>query len=463
MNRKILAASGILLSWGAMPLGAAAAGLAEVPQGDWSYEAVEHLEKGAILPPGAAAKLTASGNATRYEMAVAVSKAMENADKATLEQKALLKVLGDEYAQELNNMGVRVNVLEQKTNQLEKRLAGVEADAAAAKKKVERFQLNGYFGMRYDHWRNGPLNTGNVSNKMTELKAFLTYHLNPHMDVTVANTFNRSFLKETDDSTDIVPQQYIHGRWEKLDLLAGRFEYAPGFHMTFKDNIQGIRLETGNKLKVAAAWGKYAPSQYLQVKKADGTNNEVYTTNLYASLTDKAFHAFEVTYAASKATTIKGLFQTKPATNGDPTIGSGTRFGELGWESQLSDKFNLKAAMTRSNADVHKNSYAVQLRYGHVFPPIRGNYALYAGYYRVPANATIACTGLENSMVGEFFSTLGEGFRGPVLGVQYVPYDKILLTAFYMHGKTLDYCVVNQQPAGSAKNFFRLQCDFLFD
>lgn len=463
MSRKIWAASGLLICLGAMPLRGEAGTLAEVPQGDWSYEAVASLERAKIMPMGETAKLTANGNATRYEMAVAVSKALENTDKATLEQKALLKVLGDTYAQELKNMGVRVTVLEQKTEQMEQRMAKVEAESASNSKKIERLQLSGYFGLRYDHWRNGPLNTGNVSNKMTELKAFLTYHLNPHMDVTVANTFNRSFLKETDDSTDIVPQQYIHGKWNNFDLLVGRFEYAPGFHMTFKDNIQGIRVETGNKLKVAAVWGKYAPSQYLQVTTANGAANEVHTTNLYASLTDKSFHAFEVMYPVSPLTTVKGLFQTKPNTVGDPTIGSGTRFWEMGFESQLSAKFNLKGAMTHSNAATNKNSFALQLRYGHVFPPKRGNYALYGGYYRVPANATIACTGLENSMIGEFFSTLGEGFRGPVVGVQYIPYDNVLMTAFYMHGKTLDYCVANNQVGGSSKNIFRIQCDFLFD
>jgi len=51
---------------------------------------------------------------TRYEMAQIVGKAMERSDKADAENKALIKKLADEFAQELESLGVRVAKLENK-------------------------------------------------------------------------------------------------------------------------------------------------------------------------------------------------------------------------------------------------------------------------------------------------------------------------------------------------------------
>ena len=51
-------------------------------------------------------------NITRYEAAEMVAKAMAHMDKASVEQRALINKLADEYADELNNLGVRVSALE---------------------------------------------------------------------------------------------------------------------------------------------------------------------------------------------------------------------------------------------------------------------------------------------------------------------------------------------------------------
>ena len=53
-------------------------------------------------------------NITRYEMAQMVAKAMANEARANAEQQAMINRLADEFASELNNLGVRVATLENK-------------------------------------------------------------------------------------------------------------------------------------------------------------------------------------------------------------------------------------------------------------------------------------------------------------------------------------------------------------
>jgi len=164
----------------------------------------------------------------------------------------------------------------------------------------------------------------------------------------------------------------------------------------------------------------------------------------------------------SRVINIKGLYQTKPDTSSDPTIGSGTKFYEFGFDSRLSKNLKITTATTKSDADTDNKGYGVMLQYGAGFPPIRGNYALYTGYVKMPANACIVSGGLNQTFIGDYFSAVGEGFKGSIIGMQYSPYNDVMVSAFYMNGKTTNYCVVNSAPAGSTKNIFRTQVDFLF-
>jgi hypothetical protein len=87
----------------------------DVPQGHWAYAAVDKLTAAGIVDGYGDGTFRGDRTMTRYEMAQVVAKAMARSDKADAEQKALIDKLAVEFADELNNLGVRVSKLEDKT------------------------------------------------------------------------------------------------------------------------------------------------------------------------------------------------------------------------------------------------------------------------------------------------------------------------------------------------------------
>lgn len=99
-----------------MAVGAACAFAAnpfvDVPTDSWAYKSVVELADAGIIQGVDGSYFQGERNITRYEAAEMVAKAMAHMDKASVEQRALINKLADEYADELNNLGVRVSALE---------------------------------------------------------------------------------------------------------------------------------------------------------------------------------------------------------------------------------------------------------------------------------------------------------------------------------------------------------------
>ena len=84
----------------------------DVPSDSWAYKSVVELADAGIIQGVDGSYFQGERNITRYEAAEMVAKAMAHMDKASVEQRALINKLADEYADELNNLGVRVSALE---------------------------------------------------------------------------------------------------------------------------------------------------------------------------------------------------------------------------------------------------------------------------------------------------------------------------------------------------------------
>ncbi|MCI6193001.1 MAG: S-layer homology domain-containing protein, partial [Megasphaera elsdenii] len=84
----------------------------DVPSDSWAYKSVVELADAGIIQGVDGQYFQGNRNITRYEAAEMVAKAMAHMDKASIEQRALINKLADEYADELNNLGVRVTNLE---------------------------------------------------------------------------------------------------------------------------------------------------------------------------------------------------------------------------------------------------------------------------------------------------------------------------------------------------------------
>jgi hypothetical protein len=108
----------------------------DVPAKHWAYDAVSKLAKAGIIDGMGDGTFQGNKNMTRYEMAQIVAKAMARSEKADAANKALIDKLAVEFAKELNNLGVRVAKLENKTNiglTYESRIRAQQAEVAGTK------------------------------------------------------------------------------------------------------------------------------------------------------------------------------------------------------------------------------------------------------------------------------------------------------------------------------------------
>ena len=111
MKTKVLAALAATMAVGAT-CAFAANPFVDVPSDSWAYKSVVELADAGIIQGVDGQYFQGNRNITRYEAAEMVAKAMAHMDKASVEQRALINKLADEYADELNNLGVRVSALE---------------------------------------------------------------------------------------------------------------------------------------------------------------------------------------------------------------------------------------------------------------------------------------------------------------------------------------------------------------
>ncbi|PAV39212.1 outer membrane insertion signal [Megasphaera sp. ASD88] len=113
MKAKVLAALAATMAVSAT-CAFAANPFVDVPTDSWAYKSVVELADAGVIQGVDGEYFQGQRNITRYEAAEMVAKAMAHMDKATVEQRALINKLADEYADELNNLGVRVSNLENK-------------------------------------------------------------------------------------------------------------------------------------------------------------------------------------------------------------------------------------------------------------------------------------------------------------------------------------------------------------
>ena len=84
----------------------------DVTPDDWSYKAVSQLADEGVIDGYPDGTFKGNKNITRYEMGQIVARLMAKEDTLTSDQKATLDKLSTDYADELDNLGVRVDKLE---------------------------------------------------------------------------------------------------------------------------------------------------------------------------------------------------------------------------------------------------------------------------------------------------------------------------------------------------------------
>ena len=251
MKSKVLAALAATMAVGATCVFAANP-FVDVPSDSWAYKSVVELADAGIIQGVDGQYFQGNRNITRYEAAEMVAKAMAHMDKASVEQRALINKLADEYADELNNLGVRVSALEN---------------------RVGNVKLTGDARVRYIHQDSDDQGKGEVKNDNSwsyRVRVRANAQVNDRTKVVYGvSTNNVSFAdNSTADNSDknniFTDRAYVDYNFggNNWDLKVGRDEYDMGggraYGFLYGDTFDGAQLKYSNdKFAATAGYGKF--------------------------------------------------------------------------------------------------------------------------------------------------------------------------------------------------------------
>ena len=261
----------------------------DVSTSDWAYQAVSQLSDQGIVEGYPDGTFRGQRNITRYELAQIIARLMANEDQFNAEQRATIDKLAGEYADELDNLGVRVSNLEA---------------------KVGNISWSGDARMKWDEGYNKDGSTkDNFSGRM---------RINAHAQVndsTYVEGLLRSdmdFKDNGDDNNTYMQRLYVHHDFgDKVGVNVGKYaEFFGQTGMFFDSDLKGAELTytANDAFSLTAGYGRFSDWDkanteygYAQIngaagrfaytldyiKGADQSKVEVYGGGLTIGLTDK--------------------------------------------------------------------------------------------------------------------------------------------------------------------------------
>ena len=372
----------------AMALGVTASAYAanpfsDVPAGHWAYDSINKLAAAGVIEGYGDSTFGGDKLMTRYEMAQIVAKAMAkgaNVDK-----------LAAEFADELDNLGVRVANLEKKadnvkiTGTIKASYASYDGDKLA--KDGKKNPTNHASRLRSDLWVKGDINDAWTYSAMFRNQQFFSNDKGNSGEEDVA--FQRA---------------YVNGRVGGLAVQAGRYNKTDITGGNIHDNrMDGVQVSYGKDVKLTAGYGKATG-----VEAITGENNDF----AYAELNGKlgAVDAYAAYYR----------FDNVAKTADDDQIWT------VGLGFDLAKDLKLSGSYIKSDYDkagVDDDGYVATLAYKGAKAAKAGSWGMSATYYDQGAGTFVAHT-----MDGTHFD---EGFKGYSVGANYALAKNIVAGVTY--------------------------------
>ena len=374
----------------AMALGVTASAYAanpfsDVPAGHWAYDSINKLAAAGVIEGYGDATFGGDKLMTRYEMAQIVAKAMAkgaNVDK-----------LAAEFADELDNLGVRVANLEKKadnvkvTGELRYKYMSKEKDADDANGNCKSFEND----LRSRIWVTGQVNDDWSYTGMIE------------------NTQDFAGTPNSGDEETSFARAYVEGKIGGLNVTAGRYNAFFANGNIYDDQVDGVEVSYGEKVKVTGFAGK--------ATEVDGGN--------YAG--GELAGSFGALNAAAGYVNYKDLAQD------DVTVGKGldNAIWYVGADYTMGDvnlsAMYLKGDMSKNDVDekvLDDDGWTVGLTYKGAEASEVGSWGLFANYYDLGGQTYIAHTTDANTFDGK-------GFKGYGVGANYTFAKNIVGTVAY--------------------------------
>ena len=364
----------------AMALGVTASAYAanpfsDVPAGHWAYDSISKLAAAGVIEGYGDATFGGDKLMTRYEMAQIVAKAMAkgaNVDK-----------LAAEFADELDNLGVRVANLEKKadnvkiTGEMRLRYWNYDGDKSDSDKTQLRSRI----------WVKGQVNEDWTATAMLEN----------------IQTFNHSDAGEEDTKFQ---RAYVNGRIGGVAVQAGRYQFTDfNEAMIYDTRMDGVQASYGKDVKLTAGVGKASDAYPSDATKLnDGSVAEdMYYAQLGAKLgvVDAKVGYYKFTDVAKLAGEDDEIW----------SIGAGL---DIAKDLKLTGTYYMT---DYDEADADDDGFIVGLAYKGAKASKPGSWGIWAKYYDMGIGTYIAPT--FEAEYKFFDSKDNGGFEGYGVGVDY--------------------------------------------
>ena len=377
----------------AMALGVTASAYAanpfsDVPAGHWAYDSINKLAAAGVIEGYGDTTFGGDKLMTRYEMAQIVAKAMAkgaNVDK-----------LAAEFADELDNLGVRVANLEKKADNV--KVTG-EVRYLYNNDKKDTYEQT----LRSRLWVNGQINDDWSYTGMIE---------------------NTQDLKDNAGNEDTeFKRAYVEGKIGGLAVTAGRYNAFFANGNIYDDLVDGVEASYGDKVKVTGFAGKAT-----EVEGGNYAGGELSTS--FGDMNVAAGYVNYKDLAKDNAGIGKGLddaiwYVGADYTMGDVNLSAMYLKGDASYQDK--DLKNLAGVK-----DYDDDGWTVGLTYKGAEASEAGSWGLFANYYDLGMGTYIAHT-----TDAETFD--GKGFKGYGVGANYTFAKNIVGTAaFYETENKLD-------------------------
>ena len=428
MSKKTLvsAITAALVVGAASTTFAAANPFSDVPADSWAYDAVTTLAADGVIDGYPDGTYKGQNTMTRYEMAQIVARAMAKTDLEKAD-KALVDKLAAEFAEELDNLGVRVADLEKKSDnvkwggELRYRYYDIDRDSKAGdethNKVLFRLEPKAYIG-----------NSGWTAN------ARLDYEMN----------------LSTDENNDgvVVDRAYVEGPLFGATVTAGRTPVFTAQGLLFDDRISGGTVAFGSdEFKTTLAAGRYNPehSDYRTVVGVDNAKDitaEYYGVQFDYTPNDKL--ALNAGYTG--LVNLDAYVETAPNSGKYNHFSDDASFWYVGGKYAFDKNVAFVGEYAQNTeANTEDQAWTAELQYKGANPADAGSWGMYAGYRQIETFASIAPT---------YDDIIGAGYKGAVVGASYVPAENILATIEYFDGE--------ETKSGQDASKFFANVDFFF-
>lgn len=381
---------------------AAANPFSDVSTNHWSFQAVAKLAQEGVIEGYDDNTFRGDAHITRYEMAQMVAKAMAKANIST-ENKATIDKLAAEYGDELQNLGVRVDALE---------------------KKTDNVKFSGFYRIRAENF--------SKENKIDDtvkgyLELWTTAKVNDNWKA-VSKTKLTTDLKSEAETTNETTNVYAEGKLFGAKTKFGKFDTVDGYAYIHEDPMSGAQFSFGKQLKTIVSVGKIEnPNNNFKADYAAGEFS--YKLNKATNLT-AGYHSFHSIEKGYKAISVEDF-----------------NLGTVGFDTIFAKNLRFVGLYAKSdvNASVSNKGYFAELDYKRMDLNDPGSFMFMLRNFKV-TDATAISSRYEAYTHGNV--------KGTEIGVSYALDKNIEAGLKYFWGEDVN--------SKKDKDFFRGEVKFFF-